>query len=181
MKKHLTIIMVLLTSCASMQHGYKPLDQFADGNIYGRHDAFTNVTFYRHREFLPGAMKGVSPAEVYMVRTISGLKPRLRFSYAGPDWIFMQRAILINGNSSKIQYTFNDWDVKREVLPGGNVKETYETTFTNARAHELLQLFASGTPAIQLSGEKRAEFTFVNRHVRANIRMLQEYIKRIDG
>lgn len=180
MKKHLIIIVMLLASCATVRHGYVPLEQFPDGNIYARHDGFREITFYRHKEFLPGAMKGVSPAEVYIVRTSAGLQPRIRFRYVGSQWVFMERAILANGTGNNIRYDFAGWDVKREVLSGGYVTETYETTITNDRARELMLFFTTGNPAIQLSGERRAEYTFVNRHVRANIRMLQEYIRRIE-
>jgi hypothetical protein len=178
MKTVIFITALFIVSCAGTRHGFVPLEQFADGAIYGRHDAFTNVTYYRHKEFLPGVMKGTNPAEVYITRTASGLKPRIMFTYVGREWLFMSHAILANGTGNNIRYGFNDWDVKREVLSGGYVKETWQSTFTQERAVELLMFFGTGTPSIQLSGEKRAEYTFANRHVLANVRMLQEYIKR---
>ncbi len=181
MKTLIFIAAMFLISCAGTRHGFVPLEQFPDGAIYGRHDAFTNVTYYRHKEFLPGAMKGISPAEVYITRTASGLNPRIIFTYVGNGWLFMSRAILANGTGNNIRFGFNDWDVKREVLSGGYVKETWQTTITTARAVELLAFFETGTPSVQLSGEKRAEYMFTDRYVMANVRMLQEYIKRVDG
>ena len=179
MKYILLFVFFILVSCAGTRHGFVPLEQFPDGSIYGRHDVFNNVTYYRHREFLPGAMKGTSPAEVYIIRNDAGLHPRIMFTYVGREWLFMNRAILHNGNDNNIRYNFDDFNVKREVLTGGFVKETYQTTFTPEKAVDLIAFFGIGTPAIQLSGEKRTEFIFVERHVVANVRMLNEYIKRV--
>ena len=179
MKPTLLLLLLIMAGCSVHRHNYTPVSNTPGEVFYHSRDVFNDLTVYRHKEFLPVAFKQRSPLEVYLVKSPSGTRAHVRFYYIGTDWLFMQQATLINGTGNKIVHRFDDYGVKRDVIRAGStvyVQEVYEAALADNDARDLLRLLSTGTPAIQLAGDRRAEFYVTDHYCSANITMLNEYI-----
>lgn len=181
--KRLAIVFLVLSSCVNPYYthqgrGYQPFSNEPDEVFYHRHDPFQGVSFFRHRNFIQE--RNFPLIEVYLVRNESTglMNSRARITYTGHDWIFMKRAILIGGGERLV--LSYEWDVTTNVRSSGNtvwVEERADILLSDTQAQELMNMMHSG-PAIQLVGEKRAEYVIPAGHAGANWRMLDEFLRQ---
>ncbi len=176
MKKAIILLMVVAASCTTTHHGFEPYNANPNQVFYTRHDKFTGITYYRHRDLLSAVMYYYDPnVEVYFIKQGNINTGRVVFQFFGSEWIFMDQAILVNDQGDRAQFTFSD--TKQEVLSGGMVLETADL-FLSAEQITAISTVMNGTGVqIQLSGEKRAEYTLSEKHQRGNITMLAELVR----
>jgi hypothetical protein len=128
----------LIGSCSSLGETVSP--DWPDLKI--SHDEFRNISFVQSVTLNGGFSS--SPLELYIGINESGKILRFRATYNGNGWIFFDNAILINDQGGNIQYTFDRSQLDRDVISGGNVRESVDiafSTFVNADG-ELAQLAA---------------------------------------
>ena len=116
-----------------------------------RHDDISNVTWYNHTEFTHNMNTYLT--SLYMGQTEKIVFLRLLMTYAGPDWIFFDRAYLsYDGNTLEIKFDkYNN--KKTEVLYGGRICEWIDV-LVNEEDLQFLKDFSRATePKMRFSGK----------------------------
>ena len=167
------IIVILLYGCASIltPKGYSPISNQKDESLYIKYDEFKDVSFIRHKYFF--RIRADQPIEIYEVKN-SNL--RIVFKYSGSDWIFFEKAILINSSGNKIEFNFKTYDKITDVRSGGTVHESIDLYLSDSEAQELLSILSvPGNKKVRLSGKYYKDYILYNNKLIALKEIIEHY------
>ena len=159
MKKFLLLLVVCLsfTSCLSTKR--------VSGSIYKKRDKFQQCNFY----MVQNPLLVDKNIDAYIVESTDNYI-RLVFLYYGKDWIFFDRAILLNKNDETISYTFNSWEKETDVISSKEVKEKADVVLSREQALSLKELLEGGFVRLRLQGKSTKTYI-------VNTAALQELLK----
>jgi len=161
----LSFLVLLLNSCATFRE-YRPdipekYTQISENsNIYEYYDEFKNVRFYHYKYFFPSSnpisLIKYSPIEVYLVKEPEKKYLRIIFRYRGSEWIFFEKAYLVNSEGDRLIFSFKQYNKTTEVISGVEVREEIDKVLPVNKAKELLSLIGNnkGEIKLRLSGRK---------------------------
>ena len=142
MKKILFLLVVCLsfTSCLSTRK--------VTGSIYRTRDKFQECNFYRNKNPF---YKNKS-MDLYVVEGTSNYV-RVVFNYSGNDWIFFDRAIILNKKEVTINFNINSWDKETDVISEKEVRERADIVISREEAVELKRVLEGGFVRMRLQGK----------------------------
>lgn len=154
--------------------GYTPITKQKDEKFYVRYDEFKNISFIRHKYFFGTfAYPNTEPIEIYEVKN-SNL--RLVFEYIGWDWIFFQKATLINSSGKKIEFNFKSYNKTTDVISGDTVYESIDLYLSDSKAKALLILLSTpGNKKIRLSGKYQEDYILDKNRIIALKEIIDHY------
>lgn len=143
MKKILLLFIIALsfTSCLSTKK--------VTGSIYKTEDKFQQCSFYRNKNIF---YKNKN-FDVYIVEG-SETFPRATFYYSGKDWIFFDKAIILNKQGMTIEFTCDTWNKDTEVVSSKQVTEYADIVISKDEAEKLKQVLNGGFVRLRLQGKR---------------------------
>lgn len=142
MKKILLLLVICLsfTSCLSTKK--------VSGSIYKTRDKFQQCNFYRNRNPF---YKNKS-FDIYVVESTTNYV-RLVFNYKGRDWLFFEKAIILNKKEQTISFTFNSWEKTTDVISAKEVRENADIVITRDEVSKLKDVLEGGFVRLRLQGK----------------------------
>lgn len=142
MKKFLLLLIIAFsfTSCLSTKK--------VEGSIYKTRDKFQQCNFYQDKN----PFHKNKSFDVYIVEGTTNYV-RLVFNYSGSDWIFFEKAIILNKNDETINFTFNSWDKETDVISAKKVVENADLVITREEAAKLKKVLEGGFVRLRLQGK----------------------------
>lgn len=142
MKKILLLLVICLsfTSCLSTKK--------VSGSIYKTRDKFQQCNFYRNRNPF---YKNKS-FDIYVVESTTNYV-RLIFNYKGKDWLFFEKAIILNKQEQTISFTFNSWEKTTDVISAKEVRESADIVITRDEVSRLKDVLEGGFVRLRLQGK----------------------------
>ena len=171
-------LLIVASACTIIPAGYKPISKGKDEMIYKRQGDFDDNSFYRHKSFFR-----FSPLELYIGEGETTYA-RLVFKYGGVDWIFFNKAVLINSKGVKMNFMFESYNRDTQVISGGGVVESYDVALSSSRFSKLSDLLKDNSEPIRikLSGKQYyKEYTLTSTQVLALNQMINKYRSLIDS
>lgn len=147
-------ITIMVTSCTTT---YNPTDPMS--MMRSSYDEFSNTTWYKDKNLFV-----FNDPQVYVYVGDKGgyLNKRVRFTYKGSSWIFFNQInILADGYAHIIKVDYDD--VKRVVLNGGGVEETYDVLLNEDIEFILKDLAKSSVAKIRFTGDVYSDFIVNNK------------------
>ena len=139
--------LLLFGSCYSIPEKYK----IHKGNIYKEYNAFEDISFYQHKNFL--LRKGFSVIfNLYIVQTKKDKTLRVEFRYGGSSWMFFKQAILLSPNEKRMVFDWSRSHKTNETYSGG-ISEKADFSLNKQQIKELKEILTSNTIKLRLTGK----------------------------
>ncbi len=158
----------LSTTALSKSYGYTQFENY--GNMYIKKDEFQDISFIRHGETFYS-----KPFYIYISKTENEKFLRSYFYYQGSNWIFFDKAYLINGKGDRLVISFNSWDKKETIHSAGNLSESIDVYLSNEQIEILRKVLTGINVRLRLSGEYSKEYKFSQNYIDALKQTLYMY------
>jgi hypothetical protein len=146
---------------------YKPLTNNEE-YLYKKYDQFQDVSFVRHYEFF--GLFGSLPIEIY---DVNKRILRIVFTYWGNDWIFFDKAIIINSNGGRKIFSIEYFN-KKTNIDGSFVTETIDMYLPSKDTDDILAIISRpGLIKIRLTGEYSRDYELSPEKVKALIDVIK--------
>ena len=169
----------ILNGCAfyMIPKGYSPISKDENGKIYKKYDEFKQISFYKHKNFCYiGGLYYNRVIEIYIGENDNNKYLRMRFVYWGPSWIFFENATLINAVGNKIEFSFNSFDKKTDVLSAGRVEESIDFRLSDDKANNILDIISLNRELrLRLSGTYYQDYRLTKIQIKGIEEILNYY------
>lgn len=182
----LILSIFVIFGCSSVPNDYKQLnsDQYVPNgyeqlnsehqDVYISTDEFRQISFIRHKKFFHFFSEN-DPFEIYVAKTENYKSIRVKYYYSGSDWIFFDRAILVNDEGKRFVQTINTYKKTTKVLYDGHVLEYIDIALSNNAIDNLKEVLSGTNVRIKFYGEYSKEYDFNKTYVNALREMLDIY------
>lgn len=173
------IIGISCLSCMNSLYmsGYTPISNSPNENILSKHDEFSDMTIYEHRNLHiyqrpVQLMVGKSKGEYFL---------SFYCKYKGNGWIFFEDVILMNSKSDKISFHFKDSDLSRDVRNSGYVSEVGDIILLRSDIDKLKQFIKDEELIkVRFSGKKYND-TKLNKEAIKSIKEIISFYESRDN
>ncbi len=165
MKKVLLLLLICLsfTSCLSTKK--------VTGSIYKTHDKFQQCDFYRNKNIFSKN----KCFDVYIVDSTT-VYPRITVFYSGDNWIFFEKAIILNKEGETINFVIPSYEKETDVVSAKKVTEFADIVITKEEAIKLKSVLEGGFVRMRLQGKKTKTYILKTQGL---IKLLNYYLEEM--
>lgn len=149
---------------------YKSEENIFKSNMVEDYDEFKKTSFIKNKK-----IDNQVPVDIYIGKNEENKWLRIRFRYRGSDWIFFEKATIINSDGATITWNINTWDKNTDVLSNGNVYESIDLQLTDTRREELYSLLQGNGVKIRLIGKYYKDYEIKTDYVLSLLEVLNTY------
>lgn len=171
----LVLVVSMVTGCVSIApHGYSKLENQDNENLWVNYDNFNNLTTVRHKYHF--RMLANDPIELLVVSNESSNRLYAEFKYSGSNWIFFDKAILIDGDNNNVRFSVRRSNKINSVEYGGRVHERASVMLTGNSIETLSKILSSSDNIqVRLSGKYTKDYQLHPNHIQALREVLDHF------